>query len=105
MKKRQDNQAQLILADLNTNASEAALSHDKVYAAAFRKLYYHLYSNSRASRAERIISDLSNLLLCKIVCERNGGGSALKQFLKEEGTAKELLFPILCKAFPHLIGN
>jgi type I restriction enzyme M protein len=105
MKKRQDNQAQLILADLNTNASEAALSHDKVYAAAFRKLYYHLYSNSRASRAERIISDLSNLLLCKIVCERNGGGSALKQFLKDEGTANELLLPILCKAFPHLIGN
>ena len=34
------------------------------YGDVFRRLYYHLYSNSRASRAERIISDLSNLLLC-----------------------------------------
>ncbi|HAA32310.1 MAG TPA: N-6 DNA methylase, partial [Cyanobacteria bacterium UBA8553] len=68
-------------------------------------LYYHLYSNSRASRAERIISDLSNLLLCKIAGDRHGEGAGLEQFLDSKGTANELLLPILLKAFPHLVGE
>lgn len=83
---------------------EASYSHEKVYSAAFRKLYYHLYSNSRASRAERIVSELSNLLLCKIASERNGGDSRLLQFLQGYGTANELLIPILVDAYPHLVA-
>jgi type I restriction enzyme M protein len=75
---------------------------EKDYASAFRRLYYHLYTNSRASRAERIISDLSNLLLCKIASERNGGKERIEQFLKGEGSANNLLIPILLDAFPHL---
>ena len=67
-----------------TNEVDNLLPHEKVYAAAFRKLYYHLYSNSNASRAERIISDLSNLLLCKIASERNGGLTNLQKFLSVE---------------------
>ena len=39
----------------------------------FRRIYYHLYSNSKASRAELIIEDLSLLLLCKLAGEFNGG--------------------------------
>ncbi len=80
-------------------------SHEKVYATAFRKLYYYLYSNSRASRAERIISDLSNLLLCKIASERNGDKVNLDLFLQGAGTANELLLPILIRIFPHLIDE
>jgi type I restriction enzyme M protein len=75
---------------------------EKQYSSAFRSLYYHLYTNSRASRAERIIADLSNLLLCKIASERNGGKERIEQFLKGEGSANDLLIPILLSAFPHL---
>src|SRR5579875_3092085 len=75
---------------VDTNESDLS-SHDKVYAQAFRKLYYHLYTNSNASRAERIISDLSNLLLCKIAGERNGEGVSIYEFLKGRGTANDLL--------------
>lgn len=75
---------------------------EKEYVSAFRKLYYHLYTNSRASRAERIISDLSNLLLCKIASERNGSKERIEQFLKGEDSANNLLIPILLDTFPHL---
>jgi type I restriction enzyme M protein len=84
--------------------SQALSPHEKVYAAAFRKLYYHFYSNSRASRAERIVSDLSNLLLCKIASDRNGGAAEIEQFRRGAGSANKLLLPILLKAFPHLIS-
>lgn len=72
------------------------------YSEVFRRLYYHLYSNSRASRAERIISDLSNLLLCKITSERNGGIEVVRSFLRSEGTANELLIPLLAKNYPGI---
>jgi type I restriction enzyme M protein len=98
-------QLSLFASDLAQDGISPLSPHEKVYAAAFRKLYYHLYSNSRASRAERIISDLSNLLLCKIVSERDGGTAELEQFLGGTGTANELLLPILLKAFPHLISE
>lgn len=84
-----------------THAAEEG-RNEKQYATAFRRLYYHLYTNSRASRAERIIADLSNLLLCKIASERNGGKERIEQFLKGEGSANKLLIPILLDAFPHL---
>lgn len=104
MKKQHVTQLELFTSCLD-KSEEILPAHEKVYAAAFRKLYYHLYSNSRASRAERIISDLSNLLLCKIAGDRNGGGAALEQFLDGRGTANELLLPILLKTFPHLVGE
>jgi type I restriction enzyme M protein len=75
---------------------------ETAYAVAFRKLYYHLYSNSRSSRADRIIGDLSNLLLCKIAAETNGEASAIEAFLRGQGTANEILLPLLLREFPHL---
>lgn len=90
---------------LSETAPLALSPHEKIYAVAFRKLYYHFYSNSRASRAERIISDLSNLLLCKIASERNGGVVEIEQFRCGEGSANKLLLPILLKSFPHLISE
>jgi hypothetical protein len=56
-------------------------SSEKIYATAFKKLYYHLYSNSNSSRSEKIMSALSNLLLCKIVCERNNAQDIIAKFI------------------------
>lgn len=78
---------------------------EKLYATAFKKLYYHLYSNSNASRSEKIMSDLSNLLLCKIVCERTDSQNLILDFLGAKGTANQILLPVLKKAFPQLIGD
>jgi len=80
-------------------------SSEKVYASAFKKLYYHLYSNSNLSRSEKIMSDLSNLLLCKIVAERTNAQDVITDFLDKKGTANELLLPLLKENFPHLITD
>lgn len=47
----------------------------------FKRLYFHLYSNSSASRAERIIEDLSLLLLVKLADELAGGTDTCARFL------------------------
>jgi type I restriction enzyme M protein len=70
---------------------------------AFRRLYFHLYSNSRASRAERIIEDLSLLLLAKLAAETNGGAEALSKVRHQRGSANSLLIPLLRKTFPRLV--
>ena len=80
-------------------------SSEKIYASAFKKLYYHLYSNSNSSRSEKIMSDLSNLLLCKIVAERTNAQNVIADFLDKRGTANELLLPLLKESFPHLITD
>lgn len=72
---------------------------------AFRKLYYHLYTNSESSRAERIISDLSMLLLLKLATEKNGSQKTLHAFLAEKGSADELLMPILRKTYSGLVDS
>src|SRR5947208_381475 len=69
---------------------------------AFRKLYYHLYTNSQASRAERIVSDLSLLLLVKLAVEVNGGGKLLESFLEGKQDSQSALLPFLRKAYPNL---
>lgn len=71
---------------------------------AFRKIYYHLYSNSKASRAEVIIEDLSLLLLAKLSAETNGGEKALESYLNGKGAADSVLLPMLRKSFPELLG-
>lgn len=83
-------------ADLGSNTNE------KRYASAFKQLYYHLYTNSNASRAERIIRDLSNLLLVRITAERKGSMDLIDAFVEGKGTANELLLPIITAAFPHV---
>ncbi len=39
------------------------------YQECFKNIYYFLYSNGNASRAERIVSDITKVLLCKLVME------------------------------------
>src|SRR5438874_1623310 len=100
--KRKHSEAQISLVE----QFPAVLSEsEKPYAVAFKRLYFHLYSNSNSSRAERIIADLSNLLLCKIATERNGAKRDLDRFLTGEGTANALLLPILKKAFPNVVDS
>jgi type I restriction enzyme M protein len=71
----------------------------------FRRIYYHLYSNSKASRAELIIEDLSLLLLCKLAGEFNGGQQTISTYLEGKGTANKALLPILREAFPELLSK
>ena len=69
----------------------------------FKRIYYHLYTNSNASRPELIIEDLSLLLLSKLSAETNGGKAVLSSYLGGKGTANEMLLPMLRGAFPELL--
>jgi type I restriction enzyme M protein len=71
----------------------------------FKKIYYHLYSNSKVSRAELIIEDLSLLLLTKLSAETNGGQAALSAYLGGKGTAESVLLPLLRHSYPELLGE
>lgn len=61
------------------------------YNTCFKEIYYQLYSNSTTSRAERIVSDITKLLLCKLIAEQNNiqdiynySGDRLIQMLKQK---------------------
>lgn len=70
---------------------------------AFKKLYYHLYTNSNSSRAERIISDLSKLLLVKIISDDFKAQGVIDRFLSGALTANQSLYPLLKQKFPQLL--
>src|SRR5258708_2597989 len=75
------------------------------YAGIFKNLYYHFYSNSEASRAERIIEDISKILLFKLVVDRQDSQqSQISSYLKGEGTANQVILPVLTEALPGLVG-
>ncbi|MGI5868789.1 MAG: N-6 DNA methylase [Kiritimatiellia bacterium] len=74
-------------------------------ASVFRKLYYHLYTNSPASRAERIAADLSLLLLLKLATETCGNSDALTRFAEGKGTSTELLIPLLRNCYLDLVDD
>lgn len=40
------------------------------YQECFKDIYYFLYSNGNSSRAERIVSDITKVLLCKLMIEK-----------------------------------
>lgn len=71
----------------------------------FRKLYYHLYTNSQSSRAERLVSDLSLLLLTKLAVELNGGRKAIDRFLDGIVSAEETLLPLLQRSYPRVVDE
>lgn len=71
--------------------------------ATFRRLYYHLYTNSDASRAERILEDLSLVLLLKLATEINGRSETLTDFLRPEGSSSDILIPMVMRSFPDLV--
>jgi type I restriction enzyme M protein len=80
--------------------------HSADYFDHFRKLYYYLYSNSNASRAERIIGDLSKVLLLGL-CKNEKADyiDAIDDFLAGEQSANDLLLPILFEQYPQSLGR
>ena len=70
---------------------------------AFRRLYYHLYSNSSASRAERIVDDLSLVLLLKLATEDERDDDCLNAFLAGMAPARKTVLPYLRTRFPELV--
>src|SRR5258708_28877480 len=68
----------------------------------FRRLYYNLYSNSAASRAERILEDLSLILLAKLAAENDSGDYS--KLLPSDASAdvNGTFIPALRAAFPDL---
>jgi len=71
----------------------------------FRRLYYHLYTNSNSSRAERIVQDISLLLLLKLASETNGIARDLADFRDGNGGANDLLLLKLRTKFPDLVDE
>ena len=71
----------------------------------FQRLYFNLYSNSRASRAERIIEDLSLLLLAKLASELNGTLADLNKVRSGGGSANSVLIPLLKEIYPGLVDS
>lgn len=94
--------ASQISGDLFVSASETS---NQNLPDAFKRIYYHLYTNSKASRAETIIEDLSLLLLSKLASDHSGNDNALKKFIAGDLTSTESLIPVLAKAFPKLLGK
>lgn len=73
------------------------------FSEAFRRLYYHLYSNSDASRAERIMADLALILLLKLSMEVSDSADKFFRYQSGEGSANDYLIPVLHETFPQLL--
>lgn len=71
----------------------------------FKRIYYHLYSNSNASRAEAIIEDLSLLLLTKLSADKTGQRHVIDSFVANGGDANIILLPLLTSVFPKLLST
>lgn len=70
----------------------------------FKKLYYFLYSNSEASRAERIIEELSLILLTKLAYERPSAPvDEWQRYLSGKGAANDVLWATVASSYPTLI--
>jgi len=65
----------------------------------FRRLYFHLYSNSRASRAEAILEDVCLLLLAKLASEYHDHGQVFGAFRRGEVRPSELV-ALVRSSFP-----
>lgn len=72
---------------------------------AFRGLYYHLYTNSNASRAERIVEDLALILLLKLAVEKMDAHELVARYLEGTAHANDALMPLLHEAFPDLVDT
>lgn len=75
------------------------------YYESFRKLYYHLYSNSSASRAERIISDISKLLLVTLNATNASDKKVITDFLAGDISANESLLPLIKKKYADVFDE
>ena len=69
----------------------------------FRNLYFHLYSNSNSSRSERILGDLSKLILVSIAHGKGELRSEVAMFLNGNGSANSLVMPGLARLYPSAV--
>lgn len=74
----------------------------KDYSTLFKKLYYHLYSNGKSSRAEAIIEDLSKILFIKLATDNEQIAASVKAFLASDLEANDSLLPIFSSFYPQL---
>ena len=72
------------------------------YFLTFKKLYYHLYTNSASSRAARIIEDLAKILMCKLSLDRDPS-DIVASYLTGNSQANDTLLPALREKFPGII--
>lgn len=96
---------QLPLAGLAAVSQQRSESSAHNLPEVFKRLYYHLYTNSKVSRAEAIIEDLSLLLLVKLAADQSGQAKILKRFADGEVSSQDVLLPLLRKAFPNLLAK
>ena len=90
----------------NNHSRSDQPSGDPQLSDTFRRLYYHLYSNSNISRAERIMDDLFLVLLAKLIEEKNAlAKDQLARYRRNDGTANEILLPLLQSHYPHFIDG
>lgn len=71
----------------------------------FKRLYYHLYTNSDASRAERIIADLSLVLLVKLAVDQTGDRSGWERFGAGKSGSASTLLTLARQQFPGLVTS
>jgi type I restriction enzyme M protein len=74
------------------------------YFLTFKKLYYHLYTNSTSSRAARIIEDLSKILMCKLSLDRDPS-DIVAWYMTGTSNANDTLLPALRERFPSIIED
>ncbi|AEE44890.1 N-6 DNA methylase [Cellulomonas fimi ATCC 484] len=68
---------------------------------AFRGLYYYLYANGQASRAERIVEDMTLALLAKLAVERTASMRTYDEVL--DGASPDVLLDLVAAQFPGAI--
>lgn len=69
----------------------------------FKRVYFHMYSNSNASRAEALLADLSLLLLVKLLLETGAAPADVSSFMNGRAGANKVLLPLLRSAYPKLV--
>ncbi|QEE62627.1 N-6 DNA methylase [Salinibacterium sp. dk2585] len=67
----------------------------------FRRLYYFLYSNGQASRAERIVEDMTLVLLSKLAVERVDDQTSYNAVL--DGGDPDILLELVHREFPEAL--
>lgn len=85
--------------------NDFSVNHSVDYYESFRKLYYHLYSNSSASRAERIISDISKLLLVTLGITSASDKKVITDFLAGNVSANESLLPLIKQKYADVFDE
>ena len=75
------------------------------YSEIFKRLYYHLYTNGKSSRAESIIEDLSKILLIELASKNDNVRALVKEFIDKDKEANDWLLPEFESLYPGLANS